>query len=124
MIRDVTDLEVYRLSLEFLEPLYQLANLIPQNHRRLKYQVVEAAEKIAPQIAEGFGKKKSPREFCRFLSMSLGSSDEVITHLREIKIVAKIFTRIKVEDCEYLIEQYKIVSKMLNKLLSSWQRFN
>ncbi|MDO8620660.1 MAG: four helix bundle protein [Candidatus Levybacteria bacterium] len=124
MIRDVTDLKVYELALKLLEPLYRLANLLPQNHRRLKYQVTEAGEKIPPQIAEGFGKKKSPREFCRFLSMSLGSSDEVITHLREIKIVAKIFTRIKVEDCEYLIEQYKIVSKMLNKLLSSWQRFN
>ena len=124
MIRDVTDLKVYQLSLEVLEPLYKLANLLPQNHRRLKYQVTEAGEKIAPQIAEGFGKKRSPREFCRFLSMALGSSDEVITHIREIKIVAKTFTRIKTEDCDYLIEQYKVLSKMLNKLLSSWQKFN
>ena len=67
MIRDVTDLEVYNFSLEFLEDIYVLANLLPQLHRRLKYQVIEAAEKIAPQIAEGFGKKKSSREFCRFL---------------------------------------------------------
>lgn len=124
MIKDVTDLKVYNLALDLLEPLYKLANLLPQNHRRLKYQVTEAGEKIPPQIAEGFGKKKSPREFCRFLSMSLGSSDEVITHIREIKIVAKSFTRIKIEDCEYLIEQYKILSKMLNKLLSTWQKFN
>ncbi|MBI2334641.1 four helix bundle protein [Candidatus Daviesbacteria bacterium] len=124
MIKDVTDLKVYNLALDLLEPLYKLANLLPQNHRRLKYQVTEAGEKIPPQIAEGFGKKKSPREFCRFLSMSLGSSDEVITHIREIKIVAKSFTRIKIEDCDYLIEQYKVLSKMLNKLLSTWQRFN
>ncbi len=124
MIKDVTDLKVYELALNLLEPLYQLANLLPQNHRRLKYQVTEAGEKIPPQIAEGFGKKKSPREFCRFLSMALGSSDEVITHIREIKIVAKSFTRIKIEDCDYLIEQYKILSKMLNRLLSTWERFN
>ena len=124
MIKDVTDLNVYNLALNLLEPLYKLANLLPQNHRRLKYQVTEAGEKISPQIAEGFGKKKSPREFCRFLSMALGSSDEVITHIREIKIVAKSFTRIKIEDCDYLIEQYKVLSKMLNKLLSTWERFN
>lgn len=124
MIKDVTDLEVYRMSLELLEPLYELTNLIPLNHRRLKYQLNDAAEKIAPQIAEGFGKKRSPREFCRFLSMALGSSDEVITHLREVKIVAKSYTRIKQEDCNYLIDKYKILSMKLNKLLSSWQKFD
>ena len=124
MIKDVTDLEVYTLSLKLLNPVYDLANLLPQDHRRLKYQVIEAAEKIAPIIAEGFGKKKSPREFCRFLSMALGSSDEIITHVRQVEIVAQRFQRIKIEDCKALIENYKILSRKLNKLLSSWQRFN
>ena len=123
MIKDVTELEVYQISLENLEPLYNTANLLPQQHRRLKYQVIEAAEKLAPQIAEGFGKKKSPREFCRFLSMALGSSDEVITHLREIKIVANSYTRISIEECDKLIDRYKILSKKINKLHTSWQRF-
>ena len=124
MIKDVTDLKVYNLSLDLLEDLYKLANLLPSRHRRLKYQTTDAGEKIAPIIAEGFGKKKSAKEFCRFLSMALGSSDEVITHLREIKIVAKIYIRIKIEDCDDLIDRYKILSKMLNRLLSTWQRFD
>jgi len=81
MIRDVTDLEVYTLSLELLTPLYRLTHLLPSEHRKIKYQANEAAEKIPPQIAEGFAKKRSPKEFCRFLSMALGSSDEVITHI-------------------------------------------
>ncbi len=124
MIKDVTDLEVYRIALENLEDLYKLANLIPQNHRKLRYQIIDSGEKIPPQIAEGFAKKKSPREFCRFLSMALGSSDEVITHVREAKIVAKTFTRIKIEDCDKLIEKYKILSRKLNRLISSWQKFD
>ena len=123
MIKDVTDLEIYGLALENLEPLYYLTNLIPSDHRKIKYQANEAGEKIAPQIAEGFAKKKSPREFCRFLSMALGSSDEVITHIREIKILAKSYHRINIKDCDDLIEEYKILSKKMNKLLSSWQRF-
>jgi len=123
-IKDVTDLEVYQLSLELLEPLYKLTYLLPPLHRKIKFQANEAAEKIAPQIAEGFGKKKSPREFCRFLSMALGSSDEVITHIREIKIVAKRFTRIRQEDCDDLVERYKVLSRKLNRLLSSWQKFD
>ena len=124
MIKDVTDLEVYTMSLELLEPLYKLTNLIPPNHRKLRYQLTEAAEKMAPQIAEGFGKKRSPREFCRFLAMALGSSDEVITHIREVKIVGKSYTRINQEECDFLIEKYKILSKKLNRLLSSWRKFD
>lgn len=124
MIRDVTDLQVYTLSLELLEPLYKITQLLPQVHRRLKYQANEAAEKIAPQIAEGFGKKRSPREFCRFLSMALGSSDEVITHIREVKIVAKSYTSISLEECDRLIDSYKTLSKMINRLISSWLKFN
>ena len=123
MIKDVTDLDVYNLSLELLEPAYRIATLLPQQHRKLKYQLTEAAEKMAPQIAEGFGKKRSPREFCRFLSMALGSSDEVITHLREIKIVAKIFPRIDIASVDELIAGYKILSMKLNKLISVWQKF-
>lgn len=123
-IVDVTDLEVYQIGLEVLDPLYRLANLLPPTHRRLKYQVIEAGEKIPPQIAEGFGKKKSPREFCRFLLIALGSSDEVITHIREIKIVARTFTRIKQEDCNNLIERYKVLSRKLNKLHATWQKFS
>src|SRR3989338_9941124 len=116
MIKDVTDLEVYQLSLELLEPLYKMTILIPPDHRKIKYQANEAGEKIPPQIAEGFGKKKSPREFCRFLSMALGSSDEVITHIREVKILSKTYFRINVKDCDELIGQYKILSMKLNKL--------
>lgn len=124
VIKDVTDLEVYNTSLELLAPLYRLTILLPPDHRKVKYQANEAGEKIPPQIAEGFGKKHAPREFCRFLSMALGSSDEVITHLREIKIIARSYKRISQEDCDSLIEKYKVLSRKLNKLLSSWQKFN
>ncbi len=124
MIKDVTDLDVYNLALELLTPLYKLTNLLPPDHRRIKYQANEAGEKIAPQIAEGFGKKKAPREFCRFLSMALGSSDELITHIREVKIVGQRYPRIRQEECDELLERYKTLSKKLNKLHSSWQRFS
>lgn len=124
MIRDVTDLDVYNLALDLLTPLYRLTNLIPPDHRKIKYQANEAGEKIAPQIAEGFGKKRAPREFCRFLSMALGSSDEVITHLREIKILAENYKRISIKDCDELIDKYKVLSRKLNRLLSSWQKFS
>lgn len=123
MIRDVTDLQIYILSLDQLEKLYKITRVIPPQHRKLKYQLNEAAEKIAPQIAEGFGKKKSAREFCRFLAMAIGSSDEVITHLREVKIIAKVYTKISLTDCDDMIGSYKVLSKKINKLHTAWQHF-
>ena len=124
MIRDVTDLEIYNLGLENLSPLYRLTILVPPEHRKIKYQANEAGEKIPAQIAEGFGKKSSPREFCRFLLMALGSSDEVITHIREIKILSQTYSRINPEECDKVIECYKKLSKKINKLHSSWRRFD
>lgn len=124
MIKDVTDLDVYNRGLESLEDLYKLTKELPPEHRKIRYQTNEAAEKIPPQIAEGFGKKRSPREFCRFLSMALGSSDEVITHVREIKIVAKNYKRISEKDCDAMIERYKVISKMLNRLLTVWRKYD
>jgi hypothetical protein len=56
--------------------------------------------------------------------MALGSSDEVITHIREIMIVGKTYISINIAECEALIEKYKLLSKKINKLHSVWQRFN
>lgn len=123
MIRDVTDLQVYRNALVLLKPIYRLANLIPESHRKLRAQFVESAEAIAPQIAEGFGKKRSAKEFKRFLEMAMGSSDETITHLREVEILAENFRRIKKETCDALIEKYKIESKQLQTLIKNWIKY-
>lgn len=123
MIEDVTDLVVYNDSLTLLEKIYLLSYQLPQARKRLRDQITGSAEAIAPQIAEGFGKKKSAKEFCRFLSMALGSSDETITHVREIEVFSKIYPRIDIAECRQLIMDYKILSKKLNRLITSWQKY-
>jgi D-alanine-D-alanine ligase-like ATP-grasp enzyme len=53
-IKDVTDLEVYQLSLGLLEPLYRLTNQLPVLHRKIKYQIneaVKAAKVLSMQVA-------------------------------------------------------------------------
>ena len=123
MIRDVTDLYVYKNALGNLDLLYDLASQIPENHRKLRCQLIESGEAIAPQIAEGFGKKRSEKEFKRFLEMAMGSSDEVITHIREIKILAERILRINKNLCDLLIEKYKIESKQLQQLIKNWRSY-
>jgi len=116
-MQDVSDLTIYKNALNLLKPIYRLVNLLPEKEYKLRSQTWEAAKSIAPLIAEGFAKKRSQNEFKRFLLMALGSSDEVITHLREIKIIN--FSNIKNETCEALIKYYKIESKQINSCISS-----
>jgi len=116
-MQDVSDLTIYQNALNLLKPIHRLVNLLPGEEYKLKNQIWEAAKSIAPLITEGFAKKRSQNEFKRFLLMALGSSDEVITHLREIKIIN--FSNIKNETCDALIKYYKIESRQINRCIST-----
>lgn len=123
MIKDVTDLQVYQRAMEFLKPIYRLASLIPEPHFKLRRQLVEAASAIAPLIAEGFAKKRNDRECRRFFEMAMAESDETITHLREVMVLAENFPKIKKETCEALIRVYKLESRQLQALIKNWNKY-
>ena len=120
MIYDVTDLDVYNRALKALDTVYQQEKQIPNSHFRLRKQLTSAAEGIPAHVAEGFAKRRSAKEFRRYLDIAMGSSDEVITHARSIKILAKHVRRIDIPLCDRVISEYKIVSKQLNRLRKNW----
>jgi len=122
-IYDVTDLEVYRRSLESLKLIYKISYKIPESHQRLRTQIINSAESIPPLIAEGFAKRSSVKEFKRFLNMTMGSSDETITHSREIVILSETFKRIDNNLYVQIESKYKIISKQLNSLIKKWVSF-
>ena len=119
MIKDVEDLEVYRRAMKLLRPIYKLANLLPKDEFKLKNQLTGSGKSVPALITEGFAKRRFPKEFKRFLLMALGSSDEVVTHLKQIELID--FPNIKTETCEALIKHYRVVSKQLNKLIQNWK---
>jgi len=123
MIRDVTDLHVYKNALEALPLVYDLASQIPESHRKLRGQLIECGESIPAHIAEGFGKKRSEKEFKRFLEIAMGTSDELITHVQVAKILAIRISRINQKLCERLIELYKVESKQIQQLIKKWQTY-
>lgn len=67
MIRDVTDLQVYKNALEALPLVYDLASQIPESHRKLKGQLIECGESIPAHIAEGYGKNDLRKNSSVFL---------------------------------------------------------
>lgn len=117
MIKDVSDLEVYRESLRLFPEVYLLTRKLPKSEYDLALQIKRAAKSIASNISEGFAKRVFDKEFKRFLRISLGSSDETITHLRMIAIVQPYL----LSESRELAEKYKILSKRINKLCSNWK---
>jgi four helix bundle protein len=117
VIKDVSDLEVYKESLKLLPEVYILTAKLPKSEYDLVLQVKRSAKSIASNIAEGFAKRVYDKEFKRFLRIALGSSDEVITHLRMIAIVRPVLH----SNSKELAEKYKILSRRINTLCTIWK---
>jgi len=80
---------------------------------------MDAAHSVPANLAEGFAKRRSEKECKRIWEIALGSSDEVITHIRAVAI--RKFNGISNDDTDTLIAEYKIVSKELNNLVIKWK---
>lgn len=110
-IRDVTDLNIYQRSMSLLPQTYQAVKAIPENE--LRSQIQRAARSISVNISEGFGRKGTKKEFKRFLSIALGSCDEVQTHLRQAQLIYDL-------DLEDLLTSFKELSKQINYTIHVW----
>lgn len=53
-IKKASDLRVYKLALEYLEDIYDIAYAVP--HLKLRTQLTKSGEAIAPLVVEGFAR--------------------------------------------------------------------
>lgn len=71
-------LEVWRLALEYIDLIYELANHLPKSEEyNLKTQMIRAATSIALNIAEG-STSQTNTEQARFLSIAIRSLIETV----------------------------------------------
>ncbi len=82
-------------------------------------QIRRAAMSIPLNIAEGYGKKRSAKEFQRFLVMAMGSCNEIQVILDMVKDLGYI----KEEDHKVYSEKYDILGRRLNVMIKSWKQF-
>ena len=113
------DLEVfrraYRLSLEIHRRSLELPAI---EQRALGDQVRRASKSICANLAEGFAKQaRSAAEFRRFVTMAMGSADEMRVWIR----YCRDLDYIDPETWQRWRDEYHAISKMLQGLLKSWQ---
>ena len=119
-IRSYRDIEAYRRAMGVLAPLHKLLARLPDVERfELASQLRRAAKSVPANIAEGYGKKRSAKEFKVYLGRALGSANEVVVHL-EIAVAVGYAGQ---EGVQALIDGYEIVAKQLFRLIESWTDF-
>lgn len=117
LIKDVTDLEVYQESLRLLKTLYEFLKKVPQSEFDTIRQCKKCGTSIPSNIAEGWAKRSFELEFKRFLKIAIGSSDELVNHMRLIGIIVARLEK----EASQLGGEYKVLSKRLNSLHSNWR---
>ena len=82
MSKGFEQLEVYQRAFRMMKPVYEFTAGLPvEEQRDLGRQMRRAAKSIPANIAEGFGRRSTPKEFCRYLQIAIGSANEMEAHI-------------------------------------------
>ena len=119
-LRSENELEAYKLSMELVVRVQGLIARLPGEERyELASQMRRASRSILANIAEGFAKRESTKEFKHYMRTAMGSANEMKTHLQ---IAARIGYVAEPEFSE-LVDGYDHVGRQLNRLIANWRRF-
>jgi four helix bundle protein len=114
-MKEVTELDVYRLAEELSDMVWGAFDRWPEKAQRtIGYQVIRAADSIAANIAEGYGRFSSP-DRRKFYLYARGSLEETKAWLRKA-------TRRQVIASRPHIAHYKAIIDELGPKLNAFIR--
>ena len=117
-IQSYEDLDVFRRSMALVSPVHDLVKRFPAHEERdLVQQMRRAAKSVPANIAEGFSRRRTAKDFKLYLAHSLGSANEMLVHLK----IAEELRYVRREEVRGLIEEYQIVCRQMNKLIQNWR---
>ena len=114
-MKEVAELDVYRLAEALSDMIWNDFDRWPEKAQRtIGYQVIRAADSIAANIAEGYG-RGSRADYARFVAMSRGSAAEVESQL----LLARRLAFASPLELDALLERVTNVRCLLSGLLRS-----
>ena len=120
MIKSYRDFEVYQRAYKISLEIHMLSLKFPkiEQYGGLADQLRRATKSISMNIAEGYGKHSSSAlEFKRYLSISLGSKNEVDVQLQYCKDLSYITA----DEYSKYYNEYQEIGKMLYTLIQVWK---
>ena len=120
-IRSFEDLEVFQRAYKLSLAIHSKSLEFPTVEQRgMADQIRRASKSICANLAEGYGKRnQSVAEFKRFVTMAIGSADEMRVWLRYCLDLGYI----EEERWTEWRREYKEIAKMLQGLRRSWKRW-
>ncbi len=119
MIKTFTDLEIYQEAINLAKLISDQIKCIPKDEKDLIGQVRRCSRSISSQIAEGYGRKYSEKEFKKYLNNAGAECNEMISHLTIIQIERYW----KLEFCKILLDRYLVLGKRIANTAKTWQTF-
>ena len=121
MIKSFLDLEVYKESFQLSLEIEELLKTYPPSEKfLLADQMRRASRSIPAQLAEGYARRESIKDFQRYIRDCIGESNEMINHL----LLSKHKGYIKKPGySDELIDKYNKLGKKLMNLKNNWQNF-
>ena len=119
-IRSVEDLEVFTKSYQASLELHKLSLQWPklEQYNGGADQIRRSSKGICANLSEGFGKQAvSKAEFKRYLTMAIGSADEVKVWLS----YARDLEYLDMERAQHFRNEYQEIARMLSGLHKSWR---
>lgn len=117
-IQSYEDLDVYKRSLALVRPIHDLVKSFPEfEDRDLVQQMRRASKSVPANIAEGFSRRRSARDFKLYLAYAMGSANEVLVHLE----VAGELGYVSPDERSSLTDDYRIICRQLNKPIRNWR---
>lgn len=120
LARDVTELEVYRLTFELQQRVFKLSKAFPQEEKySLTDQLRRSARSVGANISEAWKKRRYPAHFISKLTDADGEQAETCHWLRTA-VACRYVLR---PDGASLAAEYRHVSGMLNKMMQDSDRW-
>lgn len=114
-MRNFRDYEIWKEAINTARTVYLITRLFPSHERfGLAGQMQRASVSIGSNIAEG-ASRSSPKEFIRFLEMSVGSAFELETQM----MIAFKIGYVADEEKEEFIEPLHRLQKQIHGLIES-----
>jgi len=120
MIKSFKDLEVYKEGYDLAIIVNREVNKLPIFEKNdLGSQLRRCSKSIPANIAEGWAKRRFPKEFKKYLDSSVGSCNEMEVHIS----MAKDLVYWRKEFCENLLKRYEFLGGKIVSLRNNWRTF-
>lgn len=120
MIQSFKDLEVYKESYDLAIIVNREVNKLPIFEKNdLGSQMRRCSKSPPANVAEGWAKRRFPKEFKRHIDSAIGSCNEMEVHIA----MARDLGYWKKDFCDNLIQRYIYLGGKLVSLRNKWQTF-